>query len=165
MPTVAIIIAAVLTSASAVVAGYLYHRYRKVDTEMGYLAFYWRLARGRGVHHIGPRQLDRRLADEDPDRVYVDLRAPDRYAKVSIPGVPSHPFDDFLKAVVVDGAHADDKHKELVLICDTGHLSVIAGDLLVEDEGFERVSSLEGGVEAYQKYRAAQADACCSSTD
>ncbi len=147
---------------TALLCGYLHHRYAQIGTDMGALRFYWRLLRGRGVRSIGPRQFDRMLAEEHADRVYVDLRAPDRSVTAPLHGIPSHPFDDFLKDVVVHGAYADAKAQELVLICDTGHMSVVAGDVLVEDEGFSRVSSLKGGVEGYRRYRRVAAKACCT---
>lgn len=43
-------------------------------------------------------------------------------------------------------------------------MSVVAGDILVEDEGFTRVYSLKGGTQAYQRYREATCKSCSSVT-
>ena len=142
--------------------GYLYRRYRGVDTDMGFLAFYARLVRGKGVVTVGPARVDRILSSVDGVGVVVDLRAPVGGEAAPVAGAVAHPFDDFLRDVVVDGAYGDRREGDLVLVCDHGHLSRIAGDLLVEEEGFERVLSLGGGTEALARYRAAAQRACCS---
>ncbi len=150
--------------ATAATAGYLYWRYSAIGTDMGALTFYWRLIRGKGVRTVGPAQLDRMLAEEGVQRVFVDLRAPDHRAEYPIEGLTPHPFDDFLKDVVVDGAYTGDRSREVVLLCDTGHMSVVAGDILVADEGFEAVYSLKGGTKGYERYRGAACKPCSSVT-
>ncbi len=47
-----------------------------------------------------------------------------------------------------------EKHDEdIVLVCDTGHMSRVAAEIMGEDEGFARVFSLRGGMKAWERWR------------
>ena len=92
----------------------------------------------------------------DPGCTPIDLRDGARYAQGHVAGAVHHQFDDFLRAVVVEGAYDEHRRtgREVVLVCDTGHMSRVAGEILVEDEGFANVVNLRGGMHRWQRWQA-----------
>jgi len=141
-------------------------RLRRAGTTMRALEFLARMLRRARYDSVGPAELERRLAPADVGPLVVDLREGVSYARGHIAGAVHHPFDDFLKAVVVDRAY--DAHRltgrELVLACDTGQMSRVAAEILVEDEGFANVVNLRGGMRRWQRWRDSRerrAGRCC----
>lgn len=116
--------------------------------QMGVLEFLGRLLRARGVRTVTARHLSAALAGNAPPLV-IDVREPSKRERGLIPNALTIPFDDFLREVVVDGRFTEDKTREIVLVCDHGNVSRVAGDVLAEDEGFTQVSSVRGGMSAW----------------
>lgn len=48
-----------------------------------------------------------------------------------------------------------------LLLCDSGHMSRAAGEILAEEEGFTRVFSLRGGTRRWRKWHESRTQACC----
>jgi molybdopterin/thiamine biosynthesis adenylyltransferase len=96
------------------------------------------------VPEEGPEQLQRRLKSGEP-LVVIDVRDPDEYRDGHIEGATniSRGFLEFRVA----GA-APDQATPVVLYCQTGLRSVLAGKALKE-LGYQRVINLQGG---YQKW-------------
>lgn len=86
------------------------------------------------------------------DLLIVDLRDARKYELSHIKGAVSHTFDDFLKSILVEGEYSGYKQKEVVLICDTGHLSRVAAGILSE-EGFVRAVSLNRGMRRWNRWQ------------
>ena len=80
---------------------------------------------------------------------------PERYQKNHIEVSISNPFDDFLKDVLVEEKYSDYLDKEIVLVCDTGHMSRVAASVLAE-EGFNKVYSLKRGMRRWQRWQKLQ---------
>ena len=122
--------------------------------------FFSRLLSGSGFGNISPARLKNRLSNVAQDILLVDLRESDRFKKEHIARAISSPFDDFLKEVVVYEKY--EKDQEMILICDTGHMSRVAADILNQDEGFEKVVNLSGGMKAWEKsLQAPRTMRCC----
>ncbi len=124
--------------------------FRRKITQMGLGEFVGRLLRARGVRTTTARRLELRLAKEAPPLV-IDLREPAKQERGLIPTALTIPFNDFLRDVVVDGRFTENKSRELILVCDHGNVSRVAGDVLAEDEGFTHVSSVRGGMSAWYR--------------
>ncbi len=155
--TYSAIVLLVLLSGAVAVA---YLRFRRIGSTMSAVEFFSRLLRGSGFANVSPADLRRRLASADAKPLLIDLREPDHFERESIVGAVSRPFDDFLREAVVDESY--DKDQEMILVCDGGHMSRVAADILVQDEGFTRVTNLAGGMKAWQKYeRSTNASRCC----
>jgi rhodanese-related sulfurtransferase len=131
-------------------------RYRKAGIEMDAWEFFRRMLRISSYGIVGPAALHRRLELVPSKMTLVDLRAASAYDAGHIKGARHWQFDDFLKALVVDREFDKDRHKEIALICDTGHMSRAAAEIMVEDEGFPNVWSLRGGMKRWQRWEAAQ---------
>ncbi len=139
-------------------------RYRKAGIEMDAWEFFRRMLRRSSYSNLGPAALQKRLELAPDDMSLIDLRSPDAYAAGLISGTTHSQFDDFLKALVVDRQFDQKRHQEIVLICDTGHMSRVAAEIMVEDEGCLLVASLRGGTKRWQGRTAAQqrrAVLCC----
>ena len=111
-----------------------------------------RLISGKGYKTLTPPQLSRKLADKGNNTLIVDLRETKESQKGHIQGAISRPFDDFLKDVVKDELYSDDLNREIILVCDTGSLSKVAGAIMAEDEGFTHVYSLSGGMRRWDRW-------------
>lgn len=135
--------------------------YRRTGIHMGALEFFTRLVRARGVHIIGPAGLQRMLS-AGSDLLLIDLREPDRFTAWHMAGAVGHPFDDFLREVVVEDRYAEWRERVVVLVCDTGHMSRVAGEILAEEEGFTAVYSLRGGTRRWRQWQDAMARSCCA---
>ncbi len=123
----------------------------KAKMEMGLKDFIRHLLFGKGYFELTPAELSEQMA-LNPGFQIVDLREEGKYKKDHIERAVSHPFDDFLKSVLVDGEYNKFKQKKLVLVCDTGHKSRVAAAILAE-EGFESVFSLNRGVHRWNKWQ------------
>jgi rhodanese-related sulfurtransferase len=125
---------------------------RKLKTEIGLKEFYKNLLFGQGYKQISPLKLIEKLKREDNPVLMVDIRDSEKFNAGHIKGAVSSPFDDFLKQVLVDGKYDDLHHKEIVLVCDTGHMSRVAGSILAE-EGFKSVYSLRNGMRRWNNWQ------------
>ncbi len=132
-------------------------RFKKANIAMDATEFFTRLIWGRGFSELGPETLHRRLKTQDAETLLVDLREPRNFVEGHIEGVTHRPFDDFLREVVAEGQFEEYREKDVVLICDTGHMSRVAGEILGQDLGFTRVFSLKGGMKRWWKWEATQA--------
>lgn len=139
------------------VAAIAYARFKRIGSDMSAFEFFRRLIRCSTTRDIRPAQLETWL--ENGHAVHLaDLRDARRYQQDHIMGSISDPFDDFLKHAVVEERFQ--KEGKIVLICDTGHMSRVATDLLAEDEGFSQVYNLKGGMAAWQKHVARKGCSC-----
>jgi rhodanese-related sulfurtransferase len=137
-------------------------RFKLAGIDMSFLEFSRRLLRGGGYKNIAPEELDSILLEGHKKLQIIDLRDA-KVAKVApIPNSVSSPFDDFLKDVVVEGKYGSDD--PIVLACDTGLMSRVAADILIEDENFTDVYNLEGGYENWKRWqeRSSNASGCCA---
>lgn len=140
-------------------------RFRKANIGMDAVEFFTRLVRGKGFTELGPEALQNRIETQGSGALLVDLREPKNFEDGHIEGVVHRPFDDFLREVVAEGRFDDYRENDVVLICDTGHMSRVAGEILALDQGFTSVFSLKGGMKRWWKWEAAQTTrrfpACC----
>lgn len=102
--------------------------------------------RWTGMGEIGPDRLAGRLAAGDPDVVVVDVRTGFEYRGGHIRGAVSIPLHLLPFRL---GALRGQEHRELVLICLSGHRSRLGG-LLLQAAGFPRVTNLDGGMAAWR---------------
>ena len=123
----------------------------KVKMEMGLKDFIQQLMFGKGYIEVTPPNLLKQM-ELDQDLMIVDLRDKRKFEESHIEGGVSHPFDDFLRSVLIDGIYEEFKQKNLVLVCDTGHQSRVAAGILAE-EGFVNVSSLKRGMRRWNKWQ------------
>ncbi len=123
----------------------------KVKMEMGMKEFIRHLLFGKGYFELSPPALSERM-DLNPGLLIVDLRDEEKYEKGHVEGAVLHPFDDFLKRILVDGEYEEFKQEKLVLVCDTGHKSRVAAGILAE-EGFANAISLKRGMHRWNKWR------------
>ena len=146
-----VVFLAILGSAGLVVTlGFMaLSRLKRANIGMDAVEFFTRLIRGRGFTELGPKELQNRLRTEGQGPLLVDLRRPRDFADGHIEGVIHRPFDEFLGEVVSEGRLDDYKEKDVVLICDTGHMSRVVGEILGLDQGFTKVYSLKGGMKGW----------------
>ncbi len=123
----------------------------KVKMEMGMKEFIRHLLFGKGYYELTPPTLSEWMA-LNPDLLIVDLRDEEKYEKGHIEGAVPSPFDNFLKSILVDGEYGEFKEKKLTLVCDTGHKSRVAADILAE-EGFVKAYSLKRGMRRWNRWR------------
>lgn len=125
---------------------------KKHSLEMDMLEFLKQLFWGKGYYHITPPQLSEKLKNTTQDVLIVDLREKERFEKGKIQTAISYPFDLFLKNVLIDRKFEVYLEKEIVLVCDTGHMSRVAGAILAE-EGFKYIYSLNGGMRRWRRWQ------------
>jgi rhodanese-related sulfurtransferase len=125
---------------------------RKLKTEIGFKEFFKNLLFGQGYKQISPLQLREKLKLEENNVLVVDLRDSKKFDTGNIKGAVSNPFDNFLKEVLVDEKYEDLHHKDIVLVCDTGHMSRVAGSILAE-EGFKSIYSLKDGMRRWNNWQ------------
>jgi rhodanese-related sulfurtransferase len=114
--------------------------------------FFKYLLWGEGYYELTPPQLSEKFKNGKLNTIVIDLREKDRFEKSHIEGSISSPFDDFLKSVLVEQKYSEYLEKDIVLVCDTGHMSRVAGSVLAE-EGFKKVYSLKGGMRRWQRWQ------------
>jgi rhodanese-related sulfurtransferase len=140
-------------------------RFKKANIGMDAVEFFTRLIRGKGFTELRPEALHNRIETQGPGALLVDLREPKNFVEGHIEGVIHRPFDEFLREVVAEGRFDHYRENDVVLICDTGHMSRVVGEVLALDEGFTNVFSLKGGMKRWWKWEAAQntrrLPACC----
>jgi rhodanese-related sulfurtransferase len=120
--------------------------------ELDILEFFKHLLWGEGYYELTPPQLSAKLKNGKLNTLVIDLREKDRFEKSHIEGSISSPFDDFLKSVLVEQKYSDYLEKDIVLVCDTGHMSRVAGSALAE-EGFKKVYSLKRGMRRWRRWQ------------
>lgn len=129
--------------------------------EMGKKAFLKRLilgvAPGKGYREMTPVALFRQLdlggsvypAPSIP--LIIDLRDRKKFRQQHIPGAILHPFDDFLRDILLHGQNRIHRGGDIVLVCDGGFKSRVAAGILSE-EGFSRVYSLNRGMRRWRRW-------------
>jgi len=118
--------------------------------EMDLAAFLKQLFWGKGYENITPPQLSEIVEKRANGLLVIDLREKERFEQGHIKTAISNPFDAFLKSVLVDRKYEDYLEKEIVLVCDTGHMSRVAGSILA-GEGFKKVYSLSRGMRRWNR--------------
>ncbi len=166
LTTILVVIGGLAVVVATTVVGVAVKKLKRSGTTMAAGEFFARMLRKARYESISPAALRRRLAMGHNEAVIIDLRERASYAKGHIDGAVHHQFDDFLKAVVVDGAYDEHRqqNREIILVCDTGHMSRVAGEILVEDEGFRNVVNLRGGMRQWERWQARrrlQENRCC----
>ena len=128
-----------------------FNNVRKRRMEMEVVEFLKRLFWSKGYHNITPPQLSKNL-DKRGEVLVVDLREKEQFETGHIESAISNPFDTFLKSVLIDQKYADYADKEIVLVCDTGHMSRVAGAILAEEK-FKKVYSLSRGMRRWNRWQ------------
>jgi rhodanese-related sulfurtransferase len=101
------------------------------------------------VPEIGPMELRGKLAEPEPPYV-VDVREPYEWADGGIPGAAQMPMNS------IPGRLAElPRDREIVAYCAVGQRSWAVAEFLLR-QGFARVSSLDGGIVAWQMMKAAE---------
>ena len=102
-----------------------------------------------GLAHAGDitqRELLQRL-DRNDAPVIIDVRKPDEYSAGHVPGATNIPHTEIAGRLnELDG----DKHKELVVYCESGRRAAIAQGIL-EKAGFTKVRHLEGDMQSWRE--------------
>ena len=91
---------------------------------------------------ITPEQWQKMRTDRDT--VLIDLRSPEEYRRSHIDNAINIPYEQLRKIVSY-------RRKKIVLYCEQGIRSTAAGMFLAE-HGY-RVATLQGGMEAWNRYR------------
>ena len=125
---------------------------RKRRFEMDMVEFLKQLFWGNGYYNITPPQLSEKVEKRGNDILVIDLREKEQFEKDGIETAISNPFDAFIKSALVDQTYADYLDKEIVLVCDTGHMSRVAGAILAE-EGFKIIYSLSRGMRRWNRWQ------------
>lgn len=131
-------------------------RFRRARIRMDAGEFFRRLITGRGFENLGPELLQEKLEQPEWDGLIVDLREPGNFRQGHIPGVTHRPFDDFLREVVAEERFGEYREKDVVLLCDTGQMSRVVGEVLGLDLGFSKVFNLRGGMRRWRKWKASR---------
>ena len=124
---------------------------KKKRFQMALKIFLQHLFFGRGYKNLTPPQLETFLKNEDSQSIVIDLREKKSFKREHIPGAILHPFDDFLRYILVDGGYEDYKNQPIILVCDTGQKNRVAASVLIE-EGFSKVVSLKRGMRRWHRW-------------
>ena len=137
-------------------------KFKLAKIDMTFFEFTHRLLRGGGYKNVSPSEFDDLIWSSNSSIQIVDLRDKKSSEAKPVPGSISSPFDDLLKEVAVEKRY--DPNNPIVLVCDTGQMSRVAANILVEDEAFIEVYNLRGGVAAWKKWqqRARRRSSCCT---
>jgi rhodanese-related sulfurtransferase len=127
-------------------------RARKTRIEMDPKNFLKHLILGKGYKEYTPLQLSNVLKKKGDAPLIVDLRDKDTFKKSHIPEAVQHPFDFFLRDVLINDGYAAYKNRPIVLVCDTGQKSKVAASIL-SDEGFSNVFSLNRGMRRWTRWQ------------
>ncbi len=134
----------------------VFHRSVKKRLAMGPRAFLAQLIRARGYSLLTPPQYEA-LVQATPEALTVDLRETRQFDRFHIPDAVSHPFEEFLGAVLTTGKYQDRISLPLVLVCDTGHMSRVAAGI-IRKAGFNNLYSIDRGMRRMNRwYRIKQA--------
>ena len=123
----------------------------KAEMKMGWKNFIRHLFFGKGYAELSPPKLSEQMALHH-DLLIVDLRDERKFKQDHINGAIFHPFEDFLRSILIDERYEALKTKDLLLVCDTGHQSRVVASILAE-EGFLRVASLNRGMRRWNKWQ------------
>ncbi len=125
-------------------------KFKLARLDMTFVEFSRRLIAGGGFKNITVQELDRMHRSDRSVFTIIDLRNRKAETKLFLDSIPS-PFDEFLKDVVMGRKY--EPEKPIVLACDTGQMSRVAANILVEDEGFSNVYNLSGGIERWNHWQ------------
>lgn len=128
------------------------YKFKLAKIDMTFLEFAGRLLKGGGFKNISPDEMLTMQTQGASKLTIIDLRDSNAVKKSPFPNAIASPFDSFLKEVVVDNKYHP--KEPIVLVCDTGQMSRVAANILVEDETFTKVYSLKGGVANWTKWKA-----------
>lgn len=114
------------------------------------------------VREIMPWDLEERL-QENPDLMILDVREPYEFEAMHIPGSINVPrgilesaceweYEETVPALV------QARHKEIVVVCRSGHRSVLAAHSM-QVLGYENVASLQTGIRGWKDYEQPLEDA------
>lgn len=95
---------------------------------------------------ISQRELLQRLDHHDAPLI-LDVRKPDEFAAGHVPGATNIPHTEIAGRLAELGA---DRHKELVVYCESGRRAAIAQGIL-EKAGFTKVRHLEGDMRSWRE--------------
>ncbi len=114
------------------------------------------------VREIMPWDLEERLQD-NPDLLVVDVREPEEYAAMHIPGSMCVPRGILESACEWDYEETEPdlvraRQREIVVVCRSGYRSVLAANSL-QVLGFEQVASLKTGLRGWNDYEQPLVDA------
>ena len=123
----------------------------KMRLEMGVGEFFRHLMFGKGYASLAPIELEK-MTGREKDLPIIDLREKKAFKDYHINGAILHPFDDFLKGILMDGQYREYQHRPMVLICDTGHKSRAAAAVLAE-AGFKDVFSARRGMRRFRRWQ------------
>jgi rhodanese-related sulfurtransferase len=138
-------------------------KFKLAGLDMTFFEFSRRLVVGGGYKRISAREFDDMRRSGYESLSVVDLRDKNATEATPFPNSISSPFDEFLKEVVVERKY--DAETPIVLVCDTGHMSRVAANILVEDEGFTNVYNLDGGIVNWTRWqeRASRQSRSCTA--
>jgi len=156
-----IILSAVAVAALGAGAAVAVRRFKKAPIDMDVVEFCRRLVRGRGFRNLSPAQFSRMIEMHGSDSLVIDLRDAKVAGRDPFPRALSKPFDVFLREVVVERAYDAYRNRDVYLLCDSGHMSRVAADILAQDEGFARVANLAGGVKRWRRWKRLGEKTCC----
>jgi rhodanese-related sulfurtransferase len=114
------------------------------------------------VREIMPWDLETRL-EENPDLLIVDVREPDEFAAMHIPGSINVPRGILESACEWDYEEtvpelAQAREREVVVVCRSGYRSVLAASSMML-LGYGDVVSLQTGLRGWKDYEQALVDA------
>lgn len=107
------------------------------------------------VGEIMPWDLEERM-DENPDLLIVDVREPDEYVAMRIPGSLNVPRGILESACEWDYEETvaelvQGRGREIVVVCRSGYRSVLAAHAM-QVLGYENVVSLQTGLRGWKDY-------------
>ena len=144
-----IIIIAATISAIGVVIAVINFKMKKAQIDMSMFPFLNRLIFGKGYTNISAVDLKEKLSSGTNDILLADLRIKEEFNKGHIDGALSIHFDDFIRELVIEEKLKDDHDTEIIVICDTGHMSRVAGAILIEEGFTNKVYNLKGGMKKW----------------
>lgn len=127
----------------------VFFRALKKEMEMAPKEFISRLLTARGFSLLTPPGYE--TLTRSSNTCTVDLREKQQFDAGHLPGAVSHPFDDFLGAVLIEGHYRNRPFSPLILVCDTGHMSRVAASILSET-GFKEVYSISRGMRRMNRW-------------
>jgi len=110
------------------------------------LSVLWQIIPPRGVTQITVDQLVEMLAEEDNDYQFIDIRSPDKYARLHVYGFRNIPLTELKKKV-----DTLSKDKKVVIICQRGVEGNEACRIL-KRRGFSDLTNVRGGVISWEPH-------------
>lgn len=96
------------------------------------------------MENVDPKELNKRLHDDDHDEILIDVREPFEYQDGRIPEAENMPLD-----TIADHITELRKYATVFVTCGTGTRSKKACDIL-EARGLKHIVNVEGGFSAWQ---------------